>query len=96
MVRSISPITRGADGFEISTIAFVDELRGRPACHLVRPGPHHWDIFVAPMNGEVDTVHGLHRRPPASEQALTQREVLRQAADFKPAALGLALAGALS
>jgi len=25
--------------------AFVDELRRRPTCHLVRPGPRHWSIF---------------------------------------------------
>ena len=28
-------------------LAFVDELRRRPACHLFRPGPRHWDIFVS-------------------------------------------------
>src|SRR5262245_56769846 len=27
-------------------LAFVDELRRRPACHLFRPGPRHRDIFV--------------------------------------------------
>jgi toxin-antitoxin system PIN domain toxin len=27
-------------------LAFVDELRRRPTCHLFRPGPRHWDIFV--------------------------------------------------
>ena len=28
-------------------LAFVDELRRRPTCHLLRPGPRHWDIFIA-------------------------------------------------
>jgi uncharacterized protein len=27
-------------------LAFVDELRRRPTCHLFRPGARHWDIFV--------------------------------------------------
>jgi uncharacterized protein len=27
-------------------LAFVDELRRRPTCHLFRPGPRHWDIFA--------------------------------------------------
>ncbi len=25
---------------------FVEELRRCPTCHLVRPGPRHWNIFV--------------------------------------------------
>ena len=28
-------------------LAFIDELKGRPTCHLYRPGPRHWDIFVS-------------------------------------------------
>lgn len=28
------------------SLAFVEELRRRPTCHLLRPGPRHWDIFV--------------------------------------------------
>ena len=28
-------------------LAFIGELRRRPTCHLVRPGPRHWDIFVS-------------------------------------------------
>jgi uncharacterized protein len=27
-------------------LAFADELRRRPTCHLFRPGARHWDIFV--------------------------------------------------
>lgn len=27
-------------------LAFVEALRVRPTCHVVRPGPRHWDIFV--------------------------------------------------
>src|SRR5919201_1687437 len=28
-------------------LAFIEELKNQPTCHLVRPGPRHWDIFVA-------------------------------------------------
>lgn len=28
-------------------LAFVDELRRRPTCHLLCPGDRHWDIFVS-------------------------------------------------
>ncbi len=27
-------------------IAIVDEIRGRPNCTVVSPGPRHWDIFI--------------------------------------------------
>ena len=27
-------------------LAFINELRRRPGCHLIRPGPRHWDIFI--------------------------------------------------
>lgn len=27
-------------------LAFLDELRARPTCRVIRPGPRHWPIFV--------------------------------------------------
>ena len=27
-------------------LGFLDELRAQPGCHLIRPGPRHWAIFV--------------------------------------------------
>jgi uncharacterized protein len=27
-------------------LAFIEQLRARPTCHLFRPGPRHWEIFV--------------------------------------------------
>ena len=32
-------------------LAFVDQLRRRPTCHLLRPGARHLDIFVSLCRG---------------------------------------------
>jgi toxin-antitoxin system PIN domain toxin len=30
-----------------AALAFADELRGRPSCVLLAPGPRHWEIFTS-------------------------------------------------